>query len=69
MLVKYEKSYFTKEKVVRPNERYSDYDVDKMLHKINNFKKPVTPDFKRMISRPDGEGHLPVYMKVWIVFM
>jgi hypothetical protein len=64
MLVKYEKIKTKKEKKERPNERYSEYEIDKMLHKINNYKKPVTPDFKRMISRPNTEGPLPVYMKV-----
>ena len=64
MLLKYEKSFCKREKIIKPNERYSDYDVDKMLHKINNYKRPVTPDFKRMISRPDTAGQLPMYMKV-----
>lgn len=66
MLVKYEKMKNKKERKEKPNERYSDYDIDKILHKINNYKKPVTPDFKRMISRPNTEGPLPVYMKVRI---
>ena len=47
----------------RTFERFTNYDVDKVLNKINNYKKPVTPDFNRMISRPNNEGPLPLYMK------
>ena len=44
-------------------ERFTDFDPDKILHKINNYKKPSTPNFKRMISRPNDIGPLPLYMK------
>ena len=47
----------------KTHERFTNYDPDKVLHKINNYKKPVTPDFSRMISRPNDDGHLPLYMK------
>ena len=64
MLLKYDKSANKKEKEIIHNEKYSDYNVDKMLHLVNNYKKPVSPDFKRMISRPECVGPLPMFMKV-----
>lgn len=63
MLVKYEKVHKKQKKRPMTNERYSDFDVDKILHKVNNHSKPTTPDFKRMISRPEADGPLPVYLK------
>lgn len=40
------------------------YDPDKILDKVNNHKKPMTPNFNLMTSRPMDEGPLPSYMKV-----
>ena len=40
------------------------FDPDKVLDKINNHKKPVTPNFNLMTSRPNDDGFLPSYMKV-----
>jgi hypothetical protein len=41
-----------------------DFDPDKILYKINNYKKPQTPNFNLMTSRPMDDDVLPSYMKV-----
>lgn len=66
VLVKYDKSIHrkknnrpaTSENGVNPN-----FDPHKLLDKINNFKKPKTPNFDLMTSRPEGNDSLPAYMK------
>lgn len=41
----------------------SHYDPDKILEKVNNHRKPQTPNFDLMTSRPKDDGVLPSYMK------
>lgn len=42
-----------------------DYDPDKLLMNINNYKKPKTPNFQVMRSRAIDGSPLPSYMKVY----
>lgn len=42
----------------------NNYDPDKILEKVNNYKKPNTPNFNLMTSRPMDNDVLPSYMKV-----
>lgn len=41
-----------------------DYDPYILLDKVNNYKKPQTPNFNLMTSRPNDGDSLPSYMKV-----
>ena len=59
------KDYNTKE----VHEAAIDYDPDKIIEKVNNYKKPTTPNFNLMTSRPTDDGPLPSYMKVILIFM
>lgn len=52
------------EKLKEINEAALDYDPDKIIENINNHKKPKTPNFDSMTSRPTDSGPLPFYMKV-----
>ena len=40
------------------------FDPDKLIEKVNNHKKPITPNFQLMKSRPTDRSPLPSYMKV-----
>jgi hypothetical protein len=73
MMVKYDTNVYKGSNRDRPtSDQYTplNYDPHKVLEKINNFKKAVSPDFNLMISRPsanDGDP-LPSYMKVIIFY-
>jgi len=71
MLVKYDKMYHKKDDKFA-YKQVSDaisptFDPHKVLDKINNYKKPQTPNFKLMTSRPDTGDSLPTYMKVRLI--
>lgn len=68
-MVKYDQLLHKKNKHTRPNTTDNfdlniNYDPYKVLDKINNFKRTVTPNFDLMISRPNDPDPLPSYMKV-----
>lgn len=73
MLVKYDKMT---ERFKESKKNYSnyervdmDYDPYKVLHNINNHKKPTTPNFNLMTSRPnDPSISLPCYMQVISIY-
>ena len=44
-------------------ENQTEADLDKVIEKINNHKRVITPDFSKMTARP-FEGPLPLYMQV-----
>ena len=67
MLVHYNKMLVRKaSKDKDVHEAAHDYDPDKIIEKVNNHKKPITPNFDMMTSRPTDDGPLPSYMKVYI---
>ena len=67
MLVKYDNK-MKRQGLERPStvgdNGNPDYDPHKILDKINNYKKPQTPNFDLMTSRPNEGDNLPSYMKV-----
>ena len=42
-----------------------DYDPYKILNKVNNYKEVKPPNFDLMTSRPNDDGCLPSFMKVY----
>jgi hypothetical protein len=42
---------------------FTDFDPDKVIEKVNNHKRAITPNFAKMSARPI-EGPLPTYMQV-----
>jgi len=52
-----------KEKYKIQYENPITYDPHKVLDKVNNHKKPITPDLGKMTTRPIDDGPLPSYMK------
>ena len=38
------------------------FDPDKFYYNINNNKRPIGPDFSKVVSRPNEKGPLPSYM-------
>ena len=68
MMVKYDQKTHKKNSDNRPktSDYYENinYDPHKVLDKINNFKKTVSPNFDMMTSRPNDSDPLPSYMKV-----
>jgi hypothetical protein len=44
-------------------ENQSNIDLDKVIEKVNNHKRVITPNFSKMTARP-FEGPLPFYMQV-----
>ena len=66
MLVKYDAAKYKARKDNRPTSTPSieiNFDPHKLLNKVNNHKKPSTPNFRLMTSRP-RDPVLPSYMKV-----
>jgi len=66
MLVKYETNAHKPRSSKRPSSTPSiemNFDPYKLINKVNNHKKPSTPNFRLMISRID-KGALPSYMQV-----
>ena len=64
-MVNYNKMLIRKEeKMKEMNEPAKEYDPDKIIENVNNHKKPRTPNFDHMLSRPTDGGPLPSYMKV-----
>ena len=69
MMVKYDQLLHKKNGDNRPNttnnyELNINYDPHKVLDKINNYKRTVSPNFDLMTSRPNDPDPLPSYMKV-----
>lgn len=66
-MVKYDKSLrrnYSRQPTEIKNEMKIDYDPNKCLEHVNNYKKPKAPNFDLMISRPcDETDPLPAYMK------
>jgi len=57
----------SRKSVEKPNtggDANPDFDPNKVLDKIGNYKAPKTANFDRMTSRPCDNGPLPSYMKV-----
>ena len=67
MMVQYNRSVHRKNVDNRPKTTANDldinYDPHKVLDKINNHKKAVSPNFNLMTSRPNDGDPLPAYMK------
>ena len=66
MLVKYEVKQHKPKSSKRPSATpliEMNFDPYKLLTKVNNHKKPSTPNFGLMSSRPEGQV-LPSYMQV-----
>jgi hypothetical protein len=74
MMVKYDKREHIINKDKRKKENGGDvmdinFDPHKLLDKVNNYKKPITPNFDLMTSRPNDGDPLPAYMKVLIIYI
>lgn len=70
MLVKYDAKHYKPRSSKRPTSTPSievSFDPYKLLDKYNNHKKPSTPNFRLMSSRPEDKV-LPAYMKVKALF-
>lgn len=68
MLVKYDAQHHKVRSSKRPSTTpliEMNFDPYKMITKVNNHKKPSTPNFRLMSSRPEGPV-LPSYMQVKI---
>lgn len=66
MLVKYNSNSYKPKVQKRPSSTPSievNFDPYKLLDKVNNHKKPSTPNFATMTSRPEDKI-LPSYMQV-----
>jgi len=66
MLVKYDAKPHEPRRSKRPSTTPSiemNFDPYRLIAKVNNHKKPSTPDFRLMSSRPEGRI-LPSYMQV-----
>jgi len=66
MMVKYKNIPHMPRSSKRPSSTPSievKFDPYKLLNNVNNHKKPSTPNFKLMSSRPDSCS-LPSYMQV-----
>lgn len=66
MLVKYDVKPHKPKSSKRPSGTPSiemNFDPYKLITKVNNHKKPSTPNFRLMSSRPEGRV-LPSYMQV-----
>jgi hypothetical protein len=66
MLVKYDAKPHQPRSSKRPSTTPSiemNFDPYRLITKVNNHKKPSTPDFRLMSSRPEGRI-LPSYMQV-----
>lgn len=67
MLVKYDAKNHKPKSSKRPSTTPSiemNFDPFTLINKVNNHKKPSTPNFRLMSSRPDGKI-LPSYMQVY----
>ena len=62
--IKFDKMLERKEKSNKNSyENHSDYDPDKIMEKVNNHKRVLTPNFNKMNSRTI-DGPYPFYMQV-----
>ncbi len=67
-MVKYNKKLHKVRKersVDAPMSTEINFDPDKVLDKINNHRSIKTPNFDLMLSRPEDDGPLPSFMKVF----
>jgi hypothetical protein len=71
MMVKYNKKLhrLRKERTFdAPMSTEINFDPDKILDKVNNHMSVKTPNFDLMLSRPEDNGPLPSFMKVFATF-